>query len=227
MNLLSIDIELNQLLTPKVIEIGAVAFKSHTGEILGTFHTYVDPKEPITEFIIGLTGITDEKVKGAPSITEAYFLLKAFHKKHRCPRNPVLWGSGVRNDSHTIWEEAKPLEENFMGFRVIDAKTLYQSLQMYSNGAIKAGLRAACDNLGIGWDSTHGPEHRAVPDAFNTARIWHHLMHKMSVGVKMCTVKHPTPEEKANMALKEIEKTQKFNEELRKLGIGAIRKIKE
>lgn len=180
MNLLSIDIELNQKDgAPKVIEIGAVCFKSHTGEVLNTFHTYVNPKEPITEFITNLTSITDEKVIGAPSIQEAYFLLKEFHKKYRCLRNPVLWGSGIRNDSDTIWRESKVEEENFMGFRVIDAKTLYQSLRIYKNEGIKGGLKTACEKLGIGFDIKYGEAHGALSDAYNTYRLWFHLMDKV------------------------------------------------
>lgn len=182
MNLLSIDIELNQLDPPKIIEIGAIAFKSHTGEVLDTFKTYVDPKEPILERISVLTGITDDMVAGAPGITEAYYLLKEFHKKHRCFRNPVLWGSGVRNDSDSIWRESKVEEENFMGFRVIDAKTLYQSLRIYRNEKVKAGLKTSCEELGIGWDQTYGKEHGALADAWNTYRLWFHLIGKMGKG---------------------------------------------
>jgi inhibitor of KinA sporulation pathway (predicted exonuclease) len=184
MNILSIDIELNQLESPKVIEIGAVVFKSRTGEVVETFQTYVNPKEPITEFITNLTGITNEEVTNAPSITEAYYLLKEFHKKHKCVRNCVLWGSGVRNDSYTIWQEAKVEEKNFMGFRVIDAKTLYQSLQMYSNGTVKGGLKKALEELGINWDHKYGKEHRALPDAYNTARVWSYLTERMYLGFR-------------------------------------------
>lgn len=179
MNILSIDIELNQAgdpKAPKVIEIGAVAFKSHNGLVLDTFHTYVDPKEPIIEFITNLTGITDEKVTGAPSIKEAYFLLKEFHKKHKCFSNPVLWGSGVRNDSHTIWEEASVEEPNFMGYRVIDAKTLYQSLRIYRNESVKGGLNSSLNKLGMKWDEKYGPPHRALADAYNTYRGWYHIV---------------------------------------------------
>jgi inhibitor of KinA sporulation pathway (predicted exonuclease)/5'(3')-deoxyribonucleotidase len=175
---MSIDIELNQLSEPKVIEIGAVVFKSHNGEVLDTFQTYVYPNEPITEFIINLTGITDDKVQGAPSIQEAYFKLKEFHEKHKCFQNPVLWGSGVRNDSNSIWQEAKVEEPNFMGFRVIDAKTIYQSLRIYQNNKVKAGLKAACEELGIGWDPKYGKEHGALSDAYNTYRVWFHIMDK-------------------------------------------------
>lgn len=180
MNLLSIDIELNQLLTPKVIEIGAVAFKSHNGLFIDTFHTYVDPKEPITQYITDLTGITDEKVKGAPSIQEAYYLLKEFHKKHRAFRNVCLWGSGVRNDADTIWREANVEEENFMGFRVLDSKTLYQSLMAHLNDKIKGGLQTALERLGLGWDDKYGPPHRAQADALNTYRLHYYLTDKLS-----------------------------------------------
>jgi len=177
MNLLAIDIELNQLNnSPKIIEIGAVAFKSHNGLIIDTFHTYVDPKEPITDFIVNLTGVTDEKVKGSPSIKEAYFLLEEFHRKHKCFVNPVVWGSGVRNDSNSIWKEADVEEPNFMGFRVIDAKTLYQSLCLYQNSKVKSGLNGSCSRIGIGWDDKYGVSHGALADAYNTYRIWYHMI---------------------------------------------------
>lgn len=186
MNLLSIDIELNQLNDkPKVIEIGAVAFKSHTGEIIETFQTYINPQEEITPFITDLTKITNENVANAPLISEGYRLLKDFHHKHRCPRNPIVWGSGVRNDSNTIWLESGVEEDNFMGFRVIDAKTLYQSYKMHTNGKLKNGLKASCESLGIGWDGKYGESHGALADSHNTARIWFYLISKMANGFKI------------------------------------------
>jgi inhibitor of KinA sporulation pathway (predicted exonuclease) len=94
----------------------------------------------------------------------------------------VLWGSGVRNDSDSIWRESKVEEENFMGFRVIDAKTLYQSLRIYRNEKVKAGLKTSCEELGIGWDQTYGKEHGALADAWNTYRLWFHLISKMGKG---------------------------------------------
>ena len=59
--------------TCKIIEIGAV--KIRAGEVVEVFDTFVDPEEPISEFITGLTSITDEMVKGAPKEREA---VKAF-----------------------------------------------------------------------------------------------------------------------------------------------------
>lgn len=185
MNLIALDLELNQVNdSPKIIEVGAIAFKSHTGEVLGIFQTFVNPKEPILKRITELTGITDDKVIGAPTVLEAYEFLKAFHKKHRCFSNPVLWGSGISNDSLALWRETGVQEENFMGFRVIDAKTLYQSLRIYQNGKVKAGLKTACESLGIGWDSFHGEAHGALSDAYNTYRLWFYMAGQIAASFK-------------------------------------------
>ncbi len=56
-----------------ITEIGAVVL-SH-GEVRERFQTFVDPGRKLTPEIIGLTGITDEMLKGAPKPREA---LKAF-----------------------------------------------------------------------------------------------------------------------------------------------------
>lgn len=58
-----------------ITEIGAVVLKN--GEITDTFQTFVNPERRLTPEIIGLTGITDEMLKGAPRLKDA---LKAFLK---------------------------------------------------------------------------------------------------------------------------------------------------
>ena len=52
-----------------ITEIGAVVLKN--GEITDTFQTFVDPERRLTPEIIGLTGITDEMLKGAPKLKDA------------------------------------------------------------------------------------------------------------------------------------------------------------
>jgi inhibitor of KinA sporulation pathway (predicted exonuclease) len=158
-----------------------------TGELLDTFEIYVDPKEPISEYITKLTGIKDSDVSGAPSILEAYESLRAFHKKHKCFKNALLWGAGISNDSQRIYEEAYPTPElrdvygnqNFMGLRTIDVKTVYQSIQIFYNKQIGGSLKSACEKVGIGFE---GQEHTALVDAKNTFRLWFYLIKKFPGG---------------------------------------------
>ena len=62
--------------TEGITEISAVILKK--GEIIGSYHTYVDPEKPIPPFITELTGITDQMVKGAPKAQEAVRGLREF-----------------------------------------------------------------------------------------------------------------------------------------------------
>jgi inhibitor of KinA sporulation pathway (predicted exonuclease) len=181
MNIMSVDAEYAQP-SRKCIQIGAAAYDATTAECLGTFETYVNPGEPISEEIIALTGITDKDVENAPKISEAFDMLKAFHKKHKCFRNPLLWGSGVRNDSHSLWLESGSTEENFMGFRVIDAKTLYQSAMLFGNGEYAGGLEKSMNKLGLVFE---GKAHTALTDAKNTFTIWYYLTRKLHDGIKI------------------------------------------
>jgi DNA polymerase III alpha subunit (gram-positive type) len=178
---MSLDCEYGQP-SKRTIEIGAAIFDVKTGKQLGSFNTYVNPNEPISEFITNLTTITDEKVKNAPQILEAYNELKKWHQSFKSTvHTPIVWGGGASNDSHHIWSESKDTEHNFMGFRTIDAKALYQSLAIYNEMGLQGGLGKACDKLGIGFE---GVKHTALADAINTFRLWHHLTVKLSKGHK-------------------------------------------
>ena len=55
--------------TEAITEIGAVVLKN--GQITDTFQTFVNPQRRLTPEIIGLTGITDAMLAGAPSLKEA------------------------------------------------------------------------------------------------------------------------------------------------------------
>ena len=56
-----------------ITEIGAVLLRN--GEIVDTFQTFVDPERRLTPEIVGLTGITDAMLAGAPKLEDA---LRAF-----------------------------------------------------------------------------------------------------------------------------------------------------
>lgn len=76
--LVAVDIETTGLdpKSDKVIEIGAV--KVVEGKITESFDTLVNPKRRLSEFITGLTGITDKMLKEAPDEEEAFQKFLAF-----------------------------------------------------------------------------------------------------------------------------------------------------
>ena len=65
------DLETTGLSAAKdmITEIGAVILRD--GQVVDTFQTFVDPKRPLAQKIVELTGITDAMLKGAPDISEA------------------------------------------------------------------------------------------------------------------------------------------------------------
>lgn len=190
-----LDCEFNQP-SRKCIQIGAAIYDTRTAACYGSFETYVNPYEPITPEITELTGIKDSDVKNAPGIIDAYFMLMDFHSQGKCFRNPLVWGSGVRNDSSALFDETKlamenldkklgransDLKENFMGFRVVDAKTLFQSLMLFENLSYAGGLDASMKRLGLKFE---GDKHRALTDARNTFTIWYYLTRLAHDGFK-------------------------------------------
>ena len=59
-----------------ITEIGAARLRN--GEIVETFQTFVDPERRLTPEIIGLTGITDDMLRGAPKLKDALTAFLAF-----------------------------------------------------------------------------------------------------------------------------------------------------
>ena len=62
MKITCLDLELNQP-SGKIIQIGAVVGDTDNGDILDRYRAYVDPGEPLQQFIIDLTGITEDDIK--------------------------------------------------------------------------------------------------------------------------------------------------------------------
>lgn len=180
MKILSLDLELNQP-SRKIIQVGACVFKPRNCEIVEKFMVYVNPAELLNPEITTLTGITNEDVARGTDILNAYKQLKILHERHKCMMNPVVWGSGVFSDSSALFDQANPGEPNFMGMRVTDAKTLYQSWRMMTNKKVKGGLEVALEEMGMRFE---GRPHQALDDAINTARIWCKLADALRRGLK-------------------------------------------
>lgn len=174
MRVMSLDAEYNQP-SRKCIQIGAAIYDAISGQLVDRFQVFVNPGELISEHITDLTGIRDSDVANAPNIKEAFALLKEFKENNgKVFMNPLVWGSGVSNDSQALYKESGSLEENFMGYRVIDVKGIFQSIQIIKKSQFSGSLEKVCnDVLKIGFE---GQKHTALADAMNTFRVWHYLI---------------------------------------------------
>ncbi|PIS11739.1 MAG: hypothetical protein COT73_02405 [Bdellovibrio sp. CG10_big_fil_rev_8_21_14_0_10_47_8] len=60
----------------EVVEFGAVKWRG--GQVIDSYQTLLKPSEPMTPFIIGIHGITNEMVENAPKISEKIHEIREF-----------------------------------------------------------------------------------------------------------------------------------------------------
>lgn len=175
-NLISLDLEMNK--TPsgevdKIIQIGAVAFRSEPFEVLEKLSVIINPNEPIHPFIEKLTGITQEMVDCGVDLQTAYGKLCELKIKHNCENYPVGWGD---SDAKYLYSKVKPEKFIFSTHRHFDVKTLFQTYQLANGEKTQAGLKKACHKMGVLFE---GPAHNALHDALNTAKLFHKMCEVM------------------------------------------------
>lgn len=171
MKILSFDLELNQDPSgAKIIEVGACIGDTDTLEVLESYSAFVDPKQPLVEYIIKLTSITQSQVEAGGTLTEAYRGMEALAQQYDCLRMPLVWGIG---DGQALRRELPVEVEWSFGRRELDVKAVFQAHEMARGEKVQAGLAKALTRLGL---SFKGRKHRAVDDAINTFLIYGELL---------------------------------------------------
>lgn len=172
----SLDLEMSQP-SKKIIQIGACVGNISTGEILEKLSIFVNPKEQLSEFIIGLTGITQADVDAGVTLEEAYLKLKEMHLKYSSFINSVCWGGG---DSNELAEQLLKENPNFTGWcfgrRWIDVKTLFVSWRFANGKPIQGGLAKSMIKVGLKFN---GRKHNAMDDAVNNFYMYRAMLEKL------------------------------------------------
>lgn len=173
---LALDLELNNAQdnstpNPKIIQIGVAigSFTEFQNDALITRKWYVDPGEPIFEFITQLTGITNHDIahKALPHDQIARELGELI-KDHHCFVNPVVWGGGDTVELKNEFKE-RHIAFPYFGRRWIDVKT-WHTLNVLANGKKpNLGLASALTAYKLQFK---GLQHRADDDALNTLRLF-------------------------------------------------------
>lgn len=144
----------------KIIEIGAIKIKK--GEIVSSFNILINPKEPLKDEIIALTGITDSMLVNQPEIGEVINDFNNFIS------NSILV---AHNASFDISFIKNSFEKNGLNFRKPYIDTLELSRIFYSN-VRSHSLGNVAKRLGVSLENAH----RAVDDAKATGEIFIKLL---------------------------------------------------
>jgi DNA polymerase III subunit epsilon len=143
-------------------EVGAACWRS--GELLGTFETFVDPGVPIPEAVCALTGITDDMVACAPSAAEAVAALTTF------VGDAVVVGHNLRFDLAFVGAVAARSGWPAIDNLTVDTLALSRRLVRDDVPDCRLGTLARALRL------EHLPMHRALADVLATGDLLHRLI---------------------------------------------------
>ena len=159
----AVDIETTGLdpLNNKIIELAAIRIVN--GKITEKFSRLVNPREPLSSFITGLTGITNAMLREADSIEEVLPHFLEF------VGDSVVLGQNVRFDISFIGEACRRLWGNYFTNDYLD--TLRISRLLFREHRHHT-LADQVQRFGIG----ESVEHRALADAEQTYKCYEYMM---------------------------------------------------
>ena len=161
----------------EITEFGAVKFSG--GEVISEFSTFVRPDGPIPAFITELTGITDEMVSSAPSISH---VLPQFFDWVGPHNESVLIAHNAPFDISFLKAAAAKLEYEWPPYPVLDTvKIARHAIDRDEVVNYKLSTLAQFFNTEV------QPTHRALDDAQTTVEIFHRILER--VGSHVTTLK--------------------------------------
>ena len=180
----ALDLELNNAednstLNPKIIQVGMAVgnYHDYINQSLATYKWFLDPKEPIFEFITQLTGIRDQDISehSVPHELVAKEIGEIITARN-CFLNPITWGGGDSLELKADFKD-RGISFPYFGRRWIDVKTWY-SLHMLAIGKKPSGGLSS----GLGSFKLHflGTPHRADDDALNTLRLFFEILQRQN-----------------------------------------------
>lgn len=172
----------------KIIQIGYVIFDCLTGEFLAHKLIHINIGVPISEFIRNLTRIKNEDIQNGTDLVSAFKELVSDFRKFKADRVILDWGGG---DARVLRDELielglKPEDWPFSKYNHSgqNVKHLYRAYCDAFGLDYSGGLSKSMAKVGLLWDNlpknivkVHG-KHNALIDAYNTARMYLHLIKK-------------------------------------------------
>lgn len=152
-----------------ITEIGAI--KSRGGEILGEFHTFVDPGHPVPSYITNLTGITDDMLFQSPRIAQLFPELLRFLGPHS---ETVLVAQNAPFDLSFLTFAARESSYPWPPFPVLDTAIIARKV-LTREEVPNCRLSTLAQFFG----TATTPNHRALEDAKATLDVFHGLLERL------------------------------------------------
>lgn len=150
-----------------ITEIGAIKIRG--GEVIGEFHSLVNPGVPIPPFITALTGISDSTVADAPRLDGIFPSFLEFMA------GTTLVAHNAGYDVGFLKGAAERLEQPWPEPRVID--TIRMARAALPNGEVPNRKLAT---LAMHFRAPVSPTHRALDDARATVHVFHCLLERLA-----------------------------------------------
>ena len=141
----------------EIIEIGAIKYENN--KEFGRFESLVKPEEGICQFITELTGITEDMLEDAPSISSVLPKFRTF------VGNDIIIGHNVNFDINFIFDYSK--HQSLPTFSNDFVDTMRLSRRLYKDMP-NHKLKTLISCLGVG-DTV---EHRALADCISTHQCY-------------------------------------------------------
>jgi len=153
-----------------ITEIGAIAVRG--GEVLEEFSRFVNPQVSLPEYIVNLTGITDDMLVDAPLIDEVFPEFIQFIDRHE---NVHLVAHNAPFDIGFLKASAIALSHIWPKYEVID--TVKLARRVIDRSEI---LNYKLGTLSQFFETKALPNHRALDDVKTTVEVLHRLIERLS-----------------------------------------------
>lgn len=159
---ISLDLEMNQP-SGRIIAIGAVVFEDD--KILDTFHEWVNPNEPLNDYIKNLCNV-DVDLSTVDLLDDVYDRFKLFVEKYKCHRQAIAWGG---RDCRALKGQLSSSKDWCLGHTEMNVKCLVQAVLVAKGVKTQGGLAKSLVKFGLKFQGT---KHKADCDALNTALLY-------------------------------------------------------
>ena len=157
----------------EITEFGAVKIRG--GEVIGEFSTFVRTDNPIPQFIVEMTGITDEMISDAPGIEVIFPQFMDWLGHHE---ETVLIAHNAPFDMSFLKAAALKLEIPWPKYLVLD------TVKIARNAIDRDEVpNYKLSTLALFFDTRVQPTHRALDDAQTTVEIFHRILERLGSSV--------------------------------------------